>query len=99
MARTRKTCARETCGRRTSSGRSFCTPLCRAITVELDRAQRVCQALGAQTPLVSQLWAEAVALNDGYTKLREIDRQLYEQAQSVGFTAEQWRAVKEGKTG
>lgn len=99
MTRVRKTCARETCGRRIRPGNDYCNPVCRAIAVELDRAQRVCQALGAQTPLVSQLWAEAVALNDGYTQLREIDQQLYEQALSVGFTAEQWRAVKEGKTG
>lgn len=46
--------------------------------------------------MLSELWAEAVALSDGFTRYIELDRRLYREASSVGITEEQWRAIKEG---
>jgi hypothetical protein len=44
----------------------------------------------------SEMWAEAVALSDGWTRHLELDRRLYLAASEVGITDEQWRSIKEG---
>ena len=91
-------CPREGCqGSIRPSGHEHCSFICGAIAQELERAQRVCEAIGPGTPLASELWAEAVALSDGWSRHIELDRRLYREALSVGFTREQWQAIKDGK--
>jgi hypothetical protein len=93
-----KPCAREGCrGLITKSGgHTYCSFVCRAIARELERAQRVCEALGPDSPMVLELWTETVALSDAWSRHIALDRRLYREVMSVGITDEQWRAIKDG---
>lgn len=96
-AEVKQPCRRETCRRLANNASDgYCTLICRAIDDELARAQRICEALGAGNPMASKVWAETVALSDGWSQLRELDSRLYRAALSVGFTDEQWQTMKEG---
>lgn len=91
-----KPCAREGCrGLINRSGYNYCSFICSAIDQEMDKAQRICQAIGSDG-LTSELWTEVVALSDGLTRYMELDRRLYREARSVGITDEQWQAIKNG---
>lgn len=69
LAEVKQLCAREGCRVFPPSlGDGHCSLICKAIDEELTRAQRLCQALGADAPMASKLWAETVALSDGWTE-------------------------------
>ena len=92
----RPKCAREGCTSRLRKGESSdCCFMCRLITEELKRTLNVCTALGAEG-VSSELWAEAVAVSDGWTRFLQLDRQLYRAALAVGITNEQYQAIKAG---
>lgn len=91
----RPVCTREGCTGTISKPKSqHCSFICSAIDRQLDQAQRICTALGPDIALAAELYAEVVALNDTFTRVREIDSKLFQHAESVGFTREQWRSVK-----
>lgn len=92
-------CAREGCSELISSSKNrYCSFLCKVVEREVVGAQRLCEALGTDTPTVPELWAEAVALSDAWSRYRGIERALFRRAQSVGVTDEQWQAIKEGSS-
>jgi hypothetical protein len=93
-----KPCAREGCHGKSSPPNGYCSFVCKVIASELDKAQRICEALGAGG-LTSDLWTEAVALSDCWTRYLELDRRLYRAAVEVGITDEQWTAIKDGTSG
>lgn len=88
-----KPCAREGCRGRAKPPNGYCSFVCKVISSELAKAQRVCQALGADTSLVAELWAEVVALSDGWSRYQALDRRIRREAAAVGFTDEQWRQL------
>jgi hypothetical protein len=65
------------------------------IASELGKAQRLCEALGSDG-MSSDLWTEAVALSDCWSRYLELDRRIYRAAAEVGFTDEHWQAIKDG---
>ncbi|MGW8815508.1 hypothetical protein [Gordonia terrae] len=44
--------------------------------------------------MTSRLWSEIVEISDAWTRYQDVDRQVYRHARSVGFTDEQWKAIK-----
>src|SRR4051812_3994881 len=78
----KRPCAREGCQGRTSGDNKHCCFVCKVIAAELDKAQRICEYLGAEG-LTSDLWTEAVALSDCWSRYLEIDRRLYRAAVEV----------------
>lgn len=76
-------------------GGKHCTFVYKVIASELDKVQRICEALGIDG-LTPDLWTEAVALSDCWSRYLELDRRLYRAAVEVGFTDESWRAIKDG---
>ena len=85
-------CSREGCSRVVTRRRvEACSSLCELVMEELADAQRVCAATGD-----GELWAAVVALNDTLTTYRLSDTRVYRVARSVGFSDEQWRAIKRG---
>lgn len=90
----RPRCVREGCPRRAAPGRDSCSFVCRAIATDMARAERACRALGADNPMTSRLWSEIVELSDAWTRYQDVDHEVYQHALSVGFTDEQWRAIK-----
>ncbi|CAN5549595.1 hypothetical protein BH11ACT6_BH11ACT6_29850 [soil metagenome] len=91
------TCIRESCSRLvTKSGHVYCSFICGAIAKELERAQRICETLGPDAPMAVELWTEAVAVSDGWSRVSQLDRLLYQAAREAGLTDEAWRAIKEG---
>ncbi len=75
----------------------YCSFICKVIDREVSATQRVCEAVGTDSPLAAELWAQAVAVSDSWSRFVELDREVLRQARSVGFTAEQWAAVKDGR--
>jgi hypothetical protein len=69
--------------------------LCRYVEVELEHAERVCQAVGAG-PLPGELWAAAVALGDALAEYKRLDSRLKSAALEVGITDDAWFAIKRG---
>ncbi|OBK32547.1 hypothetical protein A5658_16050 [Mycobacterium sp. 1245111.1] len=86
-------CIREGCNRtvRGQDDRQACGHLCDFIEEQMKEAMRVCRATGD-----TDIWAAAVALNDALTEYFDHRKRLYNAALSVGFTREQWRAIKRG---
>jgi hypothetical protein len=87
--------AREGCGGKSRPPNGCCSFVCKVIAAELDKARRICEALGTEG-MPSEMWTEAVALSDCWSRYLELDRRLYRAAGEVGFTDEQWTAIKEG---
>lgn len=107
----RHRCTREGCDRtlRAEDERNACSFLCAVVAQELERAQRLCTALGGdwggsqaappgQRPptIAVEHWLAAVALNDALTEYYRSDLQIYRAALEVGITGEQWQAFKRG---
>ncbi|PQE02567.1 hypothetical protein CYL16_03325 [Mycobacterium sp. EPG1] len=67
--------------------------LCMALDDELSKVQRLCEAVG-HTPLTSELWTTAVAMNDTRTEVAKLQARLHEVAISVGMTDAQWNALR-----
>jgi hypothetical protein len=92
-----KRCAREGCDRPVATNKGgkhrYCTFVCRGVDFELLDAHRLCSAIG-DSPAAGELWSAAVALSDALSEYQRLDRGLFSVAQSVGFTADQWYAVK-----
>lgn len=85
-----KTCARESCTRRPNSRFEYCSNLCRNISDELARVQRMCEYLG-NTPESNRLWLSVVELNDAVNRVYAETRGLFEVS---GLTPEEWRLVR-----
>jgi hypothetical protein len=62
-----KRCSRESCTRPKAEGNPYCTPLCRTIANEIDKAEALCRTAGADK-LSTELWLSAVELNDALSK-------------------------------
>ena len=84
-------------GLRCSFGKSFlyCTLICREIDTELTHARAVIEALGG-SPTSTELWLKLVEGNDLWTEAMRMQYELWVAAKSVGFTREQWQALKRG---
>lgn len=82
-------CSREGCQGRTRGDNKYCGFVCKVVSAELNNAQRICEYLGVDTPMISELWAEAVALSDCWSRYLELDRRLYKAAVEVGINDEQ----------
>ena len=85
-------CCREGCDRGRGRDHPACSYLCAVVAQELERAQRLCEALGGDT----EHWLAVVALNDALTAYWTSDKRVYLAAREVGLTDEQWRAIKRG---
>ncbi len=75
------------------AGHAECGVLCRAVNAELTRAQRVCEVTRD-----TEHWLAVVALSDAVTAYYASDNRVYNAAQSVGITDEQWRTIKHGES-
>jgi hypothetical protein len=83
---------REGCSRTIKSNHAACCFLCAVVNQELERAQRLCEALGGDT----EHWLAVVAVNDALTEYYRSDSRIYRAARAVGFTDEAWCAIKHG---
>lgn len=92
----RKRCAREGCRRRTASGHTTCSFLCTLVVAQLERSQRVCEAIGNDYPATNKLWSSVVELSDALTAYFEADTQIFHVAEQAGFTREQWDLIRNG---
>lgn len=91
-----ETCRREGCGRPvTAQDRAYCTGLCRGITRELGRTERICQAIGPGAGS-AELWAAFAAVGDAWTEYLGMKERIDQAAAEVGITEAQWRAVRDG---
>jgi hypothetical protein len=89
----RRTCQREGCDRGVREGNDCCCFLCSVVAQELERAQRVCEAIGGDT----EHWLAAVSLNDALTEYYRSDLRIYRAALESGLTDQQWCAIKRGR--
>ena len=94
----RQKCCREGCRRnvKTTGRTSFseyqaCSFLCAQVAKELDRAKRVCEATQH-----TEHWQAAVSLNDALSAYLHSDTRIFRAAQKVGYTPQQWHAIKDG---
>lgn len=94
----RQQCQREGCTFLAAQKRTYCSFMCRAINEDLDRTRRMCEVLGTDSPVVAEMWAEIVDCADAWTRYKQLDRKVFDLAVSVGYTREQWMAVKDGRT-
>jgi hypothetical protein len=81
-------CCREGCNRVIQPGyndRPACTFLCNVVAQELERAQRLCEALGGDT----EHWLATVAFNDALTDYYRSDLRIYRAALEVGLPSRQ----------
>lgn len=90
----RRPCAREGCKRTVRPGdkHKACCFLCAVVVQELERAERLCQAIGGDI----EHWLAAVVLNDALTEYYRSDGRIYRAALGVGITGDQWHAIKRG---
>jgi len=92
----KRTCISEGCRRRSGvSKHEYCCYTCMVLDEEMNRARRVCDAIGPSTD-TTELWLTVVELNDLWTKYQQQDKKLFDVAESVGFTDKQWAALKRG---
>lgn len=91
----RTNCQREGCSRHSHAGHDYCSFVCKAIDTEVTKCQRVCETLG-DSALTTEMWSEIVALSDAWTRVIDLDREVFQLAKSVGFTDKQWQLIKEG---
>lgn len=92
---THPVCDRDGCGRPRESDYRYCSYACRRLNDELIAAQRMCQAVG-HTEFSSRLWLAAVAAADAWSEYRRLAEDFASAALSVGITAEQLEAIKNG---
>ena len=85
---------RETCTAKRSRQHRYCSAVCHAVDAQMDRAQRICEAVGANEG--SRLWALAVEMSDSLTEIRMLESHLKTVAQSVGMSEVKWNAVVTG---
>lgn len=94
-----RTCSREGCDRiRPSDGKGryqYCSAACRAVAIEMARAQRVCEAIGQDN---GKLWASVVMLSDALAEYHAEDARLQNLAASVGISEARWFDIKNGNT-
>lgn len=90
--RTKRRCVREGCVRTVRPGErhTACSFLCDVVAQELERAQRLCEAMGGDT----EHWLSVVALNDALSEYYRSDLRIYRTALSIGITDEQWQSIK-----
>jgi hypothetical protein len=88
----RRRCAREGCGRPVKNTRPHCSLICSVFSDEIDRAQRLCQALGGDT----EHWSAITSLGDALSDLFESDRRIFLAARAVGITPAAWEQIKRG---
>lgn len=90
-------CKRPGCVSRSRKPTSdHCSFVCSAIHRELDKAARVRAALGGDVSQAEELYAQAVRVNDEFSRLRQLNSKLFSHAKSVGFTSEEWRQIEYG---
>ena len=94
----RQGCQREGCSFQAARDRTYCSFMCRAIDEDIERTQRMCEVLGTDSPVVAGMWSEIIECADAWTRYKQLDRQVFDLAVSVGYTREQWMAVKEGRS-
>ncbi|GAB4912597.1 hypothetical protein BB734_24040 [Mycobacterium avium subsp. hominissuis] len=76
--------------------RAFCSGLCRLVTRQQERAQRVSEALQG-TPLATSLVAQAEAMDTAWSEYQRLDQELNDAARAVGMTDAQLEAIKDGR--
>lgn len=88
-------CQRPTCTRLTRRGK-HCSFACRAVHGELEKAQRICEAVGPGKAS-AQLWASAVTMSDALSEIRSKEAYLKGIARSVGIPDATWLALVTGQ--
>ena len=90
-------CRRKACGRPVEMpDRAFCSGLCRLVTRQQERAQRVSEALQG-TPLATSLVAQAEAMGTAWSEYQRLDQELNDAARAVGMTDAQLEAIQHGR--
>ncbi|WP_336879780.1 hypothetical protein [Rhodococcus globerulus] len=93
---TPKACPREGCPGTSFDGEKYCCFACRAIALEVENTQRVCEYVG-ESDLTSELLAEAVALGNACSRYLDLGYQLRMLAMESGITPKQWQGVRKGQ--
>lgn len=89
-------CKRESCTRQAREPHRYCSYLCKLIAEEMNKAHRVCTAIGPGT-YSTELWTAAVELNEVWTQIQQLHAHLKAAALSTGLTTQQWAAVVTGE--
>lgn len=64
--------------------------------LQIENAERLCGALGDEG-LTGRYRDEIAAWSEAWTRIQELDYQLYREAKSVGMRASDWERLKKGK--
>ena len=89
----KRTCLRAGCDRGVRDGYRCCSYLCDTVNNRMEQVERMCRALGP-VPLSVDMWTSVVALSDALTLEQKLEGKLYRLAMELGFTAEEWSAIK-----
>ncbi|MCU1697858.1 MAG: hypothetical protein JWR34_3921 [Mycobacterium sp.] len=88
-------CNRPGCKRGVRDGRTRCSYLCNTVADRIERAERMCRALGPG-PTSTAMWVAVVELGDALTLEQNLETLMYREAMAKGYTEDQWAAVKAG---
>lgn len=92
----RTACSREGCERPSAQKSRHCSFLCKAVELELERIQRIAEAVGP-SPVVAELWMHATTVGDSWSEVLRLHGQLALEAEALAITSEQWQMIKQGE--
>jgi hypothetical protein len=94
-----KSCVRQGCTQTVTCrrpGKVWCSPLCRLISTEIEKAQRITDVLGP-TPYGVQLSTALASLGVTWEQAQQIANAIRRAAEDVGISPDRWEAITSGE--